>query len=119
MIRKRRLDLGLFQREAARKIGCDTMSVVNWEKGRTTPRVNHMAAIVAFLGFNPIGAGSTIAERLVNFRKARGMTQKVFAAQIGVNESTLAKWERGEREPGRFLNRVLVICPDLGHPCSK
>ena len=28
-----------------------------------------MAGVVRFLGFNPIQAGSTIAERLVNFRK--------------------------------------------------
>jgi transcriptional regulator with XRE-family HTH domain len=33
MIRKRRLDLGLRQIDAAKMIGCDEMSVVNWEKG--------------------------------------------------------------------------------------
>jgi len=112
MIRKRRLDLGLRQRDVAEIIGCDTMTVVNWEKSHTAfPRINHMAGVVRFLGFNPIQAGSTIAERLVNFRKARGNTQKAFAAQIGVDQSTLAKWECGERLPtGRFLRRIKDVC---------
>lgn len=52
MIRKRRLDSGLRQIDVARIIGCDEMSVVNWEKGHTTPRVNRMAGVAKFLGFD-------------------------------------------------------------------
>lgn len=114
MVRKRRLDLGLLQREAAERIGCDKMTMVNWERGHTRPQVARMAQIVAFLGFNPIDAGTTLGEHLVNFRKGRGMTQEAFAAQIGVNQSTLAKWERGEREPkGRFLDDIRAACPEI------
>lgn len=114
MIRKRRLDLGLLQREAAKRIGCDQMTMVNWERGHTTPQVAHMAQIVAFLGFNPIQVGTSMAERFVNFRKSRGITQNAFAAQIGVDQSTLAKWERGERQPiGKYLDRVRLIIPDV------
>jgi len=104
MIRKRRLDLGLRQIDAAKIIGCDEMSIVNWEKGHRSPRVNHMAGVVEFLGFNPFQNGDTMAHRLINHRKARGMTLKEFAGQIGVDSSTLARWERGARKPGgRFL----------------
>jgi len=107
MIRKRRLDLGLRQIDAAKMIGCDEMSIVNWEKGHRCPRVNHMAGVVEFLGFNPFQNGDTMAHRLVNHRKAHGMTQKDFAGQIGVDPSTLARWERGERIPiGRFATKV-------------
>jgi transcriptional regulator with XRE-family HTH domain len=107
MLRKRRLDLGLRQTDAAKMIGCDEMSIVNWEKGHRSPRVNHMAGVVEFLGFNPFQNGGTMAHRLVNHRKALGMTQKEFARRIGVDPSTLARWERGERMPiGRFAVRV-------------
>jgi transcriptional regulator with XRE-family HTH domain len=107
MIRKRRLDLGLRQIDVAKMIDCDEMSIVNWEKGHTTPRVNHMAGVVRFLGCNPVQNGDTLALRLVNHRKALGITQKDFARQIGIDPSTLARWERGEREPtGEFLERV-------------
>ena len=109
MIRKRRLDLGLLQREVAERIGCNKMTMANWERGHTTPQIAHMAQIVAFVGSNPFESGSTIGERLVKIPKERGNTQKVFAAQIGVDQNTLAKWERGEREPrGRFARLVEV-----------
>ena len=92
MIRKRRLDLGLRQKDVAEIVGCDTMTVVNWEKSHTAfPRINHMAGLVKFLGFNPLPDGDTAAQRLVNHRRARGLTQKVFAARLGVDQSTLAK----------------------------
>ncbi|MCX6968035.1 MAG: helix-turn-helix transcriptional regulator [Verrucomicrobia bacterium] len=107
-IRKRRLDLGLKQREAAKRIGCNYLTLVNWEKGHFSPRVNHMAGVVQFLGYNPLPTGSTIAEQLVAHRKAHGLTQKNFARELGVDPSTLAKWERGDREPkGNFLERIL------------
>jgi len=65
-----------------------------------------------FLGFNPFQNGDTLAHRLANHRKALGMTQKEFARQIGVDPSTLARWERGEREPtGRLLDRVNSVIP--------
>ena len=36
-IRKRRLDLGLLQKDVGRLVGVDTTTVTNWEKGRTGP----------------------------------------------------------------------------------
>jgi transcriptional regulator with XRE-family HTH domain len=109
MIRKRRLDLGLRQVDVANIIGCDEMSIVNWEKGHTAPRVNRVAGVVKFLGFNPFPNGDTLAQRLVNHRKALGTTQKDFARQIGVDPSTLAGWECGERKPtGLFLGAVIA-----------
>ena len=94
MIRKRRLDLGLRQIDAAKAIGCDEMTIVNWEKGHRTPRINHMAGVVKFLGFNPPPSGDTMAQRLLNHRKALGITQKEFARQIGVDPGTSARRER-------------------------
>ena len=94
------------------------MTVVNWEKGYTQSRVNHMAGVTRFLGFNPIPKGETLAQRIANYRKAQGTTQQEFAAQLGIDPSTLARWEREEREPrGRFalklnerLRTVAVLC---------
>ena len=106
-IRARRLDLELLQKDVARIIGCDEMSIVNWEKNHTKPHINCMAAIIQFLGHNPFPKGDTLAEQIVNHRKAGGMTQKVFARLLGVDPSTLARWERGERKPtGEFRKTV-------------
>jgi transcriptional regulator with XRE-family HTH domain len=58
MIRKRRLDLGLPQVDVAKTVGCDELTVVNWEKGHSSARVNHLARVADFLGFNPCALDS-------------------------------------------------------------
>jgi len=109
MLRKRRLDLGLRQVDVAKMLGCDEMSVVFWENGQRKPYVRSMGKIIQFLGYNPIPTGTTIGERLVAHRKSRGLTQKEFARQIGVDPCTLSRWELGERKPeGAFLKAVKV-----------
>jgi len=90
------------------------MSVVNWEKGHPSPRVNHMAGVVKFLGFNPFQNGDTLAQRLINRRKALGITQKEFARQIGVDPSTLARWERGERDQRETIERLRLATAPPG-----
>jgi len=107
-IRKRRLDLNLRQIDVAKMIGCDEMTVVNWEKGYASPRIHHMPRVVEFLGFNPLQKCDTLAQKIVSHRKALGLTQKEFARQLDVDPSTLARWERGEREPqGQFAESLL------------
>jgi DNA-binding XRE family transcriptional regulator len=44
------MDLGITQKEAARRIGADQFTVINWEKGRTQPAVRFVPSILAFLG---------------------------------------------------------------------
>ena len=41
-IRTRRLDLGLFQKEAADRIGVDTNTITNWELNRSEPRIQYL-----------------------------------------------------------------------------
>jgi transcriptional regulator with XRE-family HTH domain len=104
---RRRLMLKLLQRQAAERIGADVCSLRNWEANRSKPTVEFMLAIIRFLGYNPLPPGITWAERLVSGRKAMGISQKESARRIGVDQSTLARWERGERDPaGDFVVRA-------------
>ncbi|MBP3313623.1 MAG: helix-turn-helix transcriptional regulator [Oscillospiraceae bacterium] len=38
-------------------------------------------------------------ERLVSFRKARGLNQETLADQVGVSRQAVSKWETGEAQP--------------------
>src|SRR5688572_18686682 len=58
---RRRLDLRLSQIDVTRLIGCDEMSVVNWEKGHSLPALRHMPGIIEFLGFDPLAEGNDLA----------------------------------------------------------
>ena len=48
-IKKWRLDQGLFQKELAKIIGVDEMTVVNWEKMKTRPMAAKLKKLKRFI----------------------------------------------------------------------
>jgi transcriptional regulator with XRE-family HTH domain len=48
-IKKWRLERGLFQRNLAKLIGVDEMTIVNWEKGRTKPTKKNLEQLQKIL----------------------------------------------------------------------
>jgi DNA-binding XRE family transcriptional regulator len=97
-VRKRRLDLGLAQNEAAKIMGVNEATIVNCENNHTQPRINHTAGVVRFLGYSPF-VDRDMTGRLVNGRRTACLTQRALARLLRVDPSTLAQWERGERQP--------------------
>jgi transcriptional regulator with XRE-family HTH domain len=118
---RRRLALKLLQREVGEILGVDKTSIYNWERNYSQPRLEYMPAIIRFLGYNPQPPPSGWGERLVQGRKALGLSQREAATRIGVDMSTLARWERGEREPnGTFSARATRFLRDLdGASCDR
>jgi transcriptional regulator with XRE-family HTH domain len=106
-LRRRRLVLKLLQRQVAEQLAVTKASIYNWEGNHGKPGLQYMPAIIRFLGYNLLPPGKGWAERLVQCRTMLGISQKESAARIGVDQGTLARWERGEREPtGRLLVRA-------------
>jgi site-specific DNA recombinase len=110
-LRRRRLVSKLLQRQVAEQLGVDQDTVRNWEANRVQPQFRFMPAIIRFLGYNPSSPPpkkGSLGERLVSCRKLMGISQKDLAGQLAVDPCTLARWERGEREPtGKFAARAL------------
>lgn len=63
-IKKKRLELELTQKGAAARIGVTPATVFNWENGLSQPKVDHLPAIHAFLGYNQLGARRYDSEAL-------------------------------------------------------
>lgn len=106
-IRKARLSRKLMQKDVAAEIGVCEASVFNWEANTGTPEFTFMPAIIGFLGYNPLPEAASLGESLVRRRTELGWSQKEAAKRLQVDPGTLARWERGEREPtGVFLKRV-------------
>jgi site-specific DNA recombinase len=106
-IRRKRLMLKLTQEQVAERLGVTGASVYGWENSLRTPGIESMPAIIEFLGYNPLPAATTIAERLVRHRTSLGLPQSAAAKGIGVDPSTLARWERGDKKPaGVYVIRV-------------
>jgi site-specific DNA recombinase len=103
-IRRRRLTLKLKQKHVAEQLGVDACNIFNWESNTKHPQIRFMPSIIEFLGYNPLPPGKNWAERLVRHRMFLGLSQKEAAARVGVDQGTLARWERGERVPeGRCM----------------
>ena len=103
-LRKKRLDLELLQKEVASQIGVDEITICNWEMQRTAPTLSHIPKVLGFLGYMPLTAHpESLGQKLVTFRRVRGVSQKAMARRLKVDPTTLARWERGERKPSRKL----------------
>ena len=89
----------LLQKDLAKRIGVTKSCVVYWEANRSAPELRFMPAVIDFLGYNPLPPATNWAERLVRHRTSIGLSQEQAARRVGVDPSTLARWERGEREP--------------------
>ena len=49
----------------------------------------------------------TTAETVRKMRKGAGISQRELGALLGVSETTVARWERGERKPPPYLELAL------------
>jgi site-specific DNA recombinase len=109
-IRRRRLVLKLLQRDVAARLGVTESSIWNWEAGQSQPDFRYMPAIIRFLGYNPLPEAEDLAQQLLRHRTTLGMSQQEAAKLLGVDPATLARWERGEREPtGAMLGSVTTL----------
>lgn len=119
---RRRLTLKLLQRQVAKQLEVNVATIVNWENSLSKPKVSHMPAIIRFLGYNPLPPSNGWAKRLVQARTALGLTQKEAAGRIGVDQCTLARWERGEREPAGIFSewaKCFLMEEEAHHPDSR
>jgi transcriptional regulator with XRE-family HTH domain len=112
-LRKRRIDLGLLQREVADQVGVTVETVLGWELRAREPAVLHWPAILAFLGFDPYPEPRTTAECLKAVRRRRGWSQRGLAKSLHVDPATVQKWEIGKGRPwewrGAELTALLLV----------
>lgn len=84
----------------------DEATVTNWELNRVTPKVSCFPRIISFLGYTPAPydkVGDNVVENMRRYRLTHGLSQETFSKLLGVNETTVAKWERAEHAPSKKL----------------
>ncbi|MPZ31997.1 MAG: helix-turn-helix domain-containing protein [Rhodospirillales bacterium] len=113
-LKKRRKELGLFQREAAARLGVVKETYANWEKGKTEPVAYQFRPVVAFLEYDPSPAPTTLAERLEAKRRATGMRFSQVAKRLGWDEGTLTRYLNGTWRMPADRARALeeLLCAD-------
>lgn len=106
-LNKRRLELGLFQRDVASRVGVNESTVLNWESNACAPAIRFIPRIIAFLGYDPYPAPELLPDQLLAQRRHLGLSRRRMAKELAVDEGTLARWENGTSRPsGRRLRLV-------------
>ncbi len=95
-MRKKRLEMGLMQKEVAEQLGVNTWTILNWEKGHTAPSIESIPVIVQFLGYDPFPQPTTLSQHLLAKRREMGWTIKEAARVLVVEPTTWRNWECGQ-----------------------
>lgn len=107
-IRKRRFDLKLLQRQLAEKIGVSTNTITNWELNRSEPEIRLIPKIIEFLGYIPYNiCDANWGEKIVIYRQVHGLSQEQLAQELGIDPSTLGRWEKNETEPSNAVKNLM------------
>ena len=84
--------------------------------------VHCLPGIFAFLGHNPLPEAGDLIGKLKRLRSTLGLNQEQLAQELGIDESTIAGWERGEGTPVGAYRKLLedFIARDGDVPkCSR
>jgi transcriptional regulator with XRE-family HTH domain len=99
-IKCRRLDLRLTKRQLSRKLNVSDVTIYLWERNKVRPSLARIPKIIEFLGRDPFEKETaTLGDKIREYRRVHGLSQKKLAEKIGVDQSTLQGWERGEHRP--------------------
>ena len=99
-IRKRRPDQGFLQKDVAQILQVNKDTICNWENNHTRPELVHLPNIIKFLGCAPyFGPCQNLGEKIARYRQFLGLSQKALAKHIGVDPSTVERWENCKSKP--------------------
>jgi transcriptional regulator with XRE-family HTH domain len=99
-LRRRRLELGLYQKDIAEQIGVTASTIWNWEHGWSIDW-RYLPRVINFLGFNPIPCPENPLEQLAWYKQVNGLTFEELGTEMGRDPEQLADWLSGRHTPCR------------------
>jgi DNA-binding XRE family transcriptional regulator len=108
-LRKKRLDLGLTQIALGRQLGVGLSAIKSWEKNEEGPSPQHVAKIIAFLGYLPFNgnADRSLKDKFRLLQQIYGMSLDALAKSLGVGRASLTRWGKGiYYTPKKIVERI-------------
>jgi len=100
--------LKLTKRQLSLNLNVSDVTIYLWERNRVEPSLAQIPKIIEFLGRDPFEKRTeNLGERMREYRRIHGLTQKKLAEQLGVDETTVAGWETDEHVPIKRLRDKL------------
>ena len=128
-LRRRRLQLKIFQSEAARILKVSTVTLSRWECDKVYPTWTHQPALIEYLGYDPFtnpalgrpkgnetsgvaflssAASAEIGHLFKKRRLELKKTRKQMARELGISVKTLWGWETKRHKPGILLREHIL-----------
>ena len=99
-LRRRRLELGLYQRDVAARFNVTTSTVWNWENVGSVDLL-FIPRVINFLGYNPISQPEDLMGKLAWYKLVNGLSLEWLGTEIGRDPEQLADWLSGRHYPCR------------------
>jgi transcriptional regulator with XRE-family HTH domain len=99
-LRRRRIELGLYQKDVAARFGVTTSTVWNWEHTGSVDLCS-IPRVIEFLGYNPISQPKDLLERLSWYKQVNGLSLERLGIEMGRDPEQLADWLNGRHYPCR------------------
>lgn len=106
-LRRRRFELGLYQKDVAIQIGVTTSTIWNWENNWSSITLNCMPKVIEFLGYNPSPCPEELMVRLSWYKQVNGLTLEKLGADMSRDPEQLSDWLSGRHKPCR-RNRMKI-----------
>ena len=100
-LRRRRIELGLYQKDVATKLRVTTSTVWNWEHTGSVD-LRYIPRVIEFLGYNPISQPEDLLERLSWYKQVNGLSLERLGVEMGRDPEQLADWLSGRHYPCRW-----------------
>ena len=111
-IKAQRLDLKLTKAQLSLRLNVSDVTIYLWEKNRVKPSLAQIPKVIEFLGRDPFEKKTEkLGDKIREYRRVHGLSQKKLAEQLRVDPTTLAGWERGEHRPSKQrLENLSIFC---------
>ena len=98
----------LKKRQLSLNLNVSDITIYLWEKNKVQPSLAQIPKIIEFLGRDPFEKeAENLGDKIREYRRVHGLSQKKFAEQLGVDFTTPAGWESGNHLPSKkYLNKL-------------
>ena len=110
-LRRRRIELGLCQKDVAVKLVVTTSTVWNWEN-RGSVDLRFIPRVIEFLGYDPIPQQEGLLGRLAWYKLVNGLSLERLGVEMGRDPEQLADWLSGRHKPCRRNREVIEVFLD-------
>jgi transcriptional regulator with XRE-family HTH domain len=94
----------LTKRQLSLKFHVDDTTIYLWERNKAQPSLAQIPKIIEFLSRDPSKKEThSLGDKIREYRRVHGLSQKKLARQLGIEQTTLAGWERGEHKLTKIL----------------